>query len=171
MPMPAAMNMLERLRAAELALPGIDTLDVSLLPDGAQELARLIGLPRTLALVDRLGGCTIRVPNGVTRQGMAIIDELAKIVGRDNADKLVAEYASTALYIPNCKQSLVTARNAALVHDRDLLAAQGMGERDIVFLLALRYHISDRYIWTLLKRPMPEPLKENTRDQRQARLI
>ena len=60
----------------------------------------------------------------------------------------------------------------ALTRDRDMLAGQGMCERDIVFRLAIRYGISDRYIWQILKNPVTIPEGRDWRGtQKQAALI
>ena len=100
------------------------------------------------------------MPNGVSKRGRAILRLVGDIIGEDNARKLRDAYRATTLYIPNCKGALIQARNMALTRDRDMLAGQGMCERDIVFRLAIRYGISDRYIWQILKNPVTIPEEE-----------
>ena len=61
----------------------------------------------------------------------------------------------TPLYVPNCKPVLLRARDAALLKDRQQLARQGLTERRIVQCLPLRYHITERHVWTIFKKPPP----------------
>lgn len=125
------------------------------LPASAQELARTIGLPQALELVDWLGGCTLRVPLGTTPQGRKVLDDIAQRLGAPAAAALARRYAGTEVYVPNCKLALAKARDAALVRDRDLLAAQGVTERQIVKVLAQRYRLAERTVWRTLKRGVP----------------
>lgn len=172
MPLHAVMDNPDSARTAWNRLPSLTSIDASLLPDSARQIAEVIGLPQTLALVSRLGGCTLPVPNGVSKRGRAILRLVGDIIGEDNARKLRDAYRATTLYIPNCKGALVQARNMALTRDRDMLAGQGMCERDIVFRLAIRYGISDRYIWQILKNPVTIPEGRDWRGtQKQAALI
>lgn len=137
------------------------------LPASAQELARIIGLPLTLELVDWLGGCTLRVPLGTTPQGRKVLEDIARRLGAPAAAALARRYAGTEVYIPNCKQALAKARDAALLRDRDTMAAQGISERQIVKTLAQRYRLAERTVWRTLKRGVPFDLPQ----QRQASLL
>jgi Mor family transcriptional regulator len=134
-------------------MPDIDC--VERLPANAQDLARLIGLPAVLRLVGIFGGLTLRVPHGETPLGRALLAEIARVVGQSGARALVNRYAGTQLYIPNCKRALLMARDRALLAKRRSLADAGMSERAIVAELARAYRVSDRHVWTLLKKPVP----------------
>ena len=85
-------------------------------------------------------------------RGQAMLERLAAKVGSAAASRLAREYGATQLYIPNCKTALLKVRNRQLIADRTALAAEGLSERSIVQCLSLRYGISDRHIWDLLKR-------------------
>lgn len=134
---------------------GLDVLEFALLPRQGQELARLLGLPATLKLVENYGGLTLRIPYGETPLGRAMLADIAKRVDHDTARALARKYAATELYIPNCKLALVKVRDAAILRDRAELAEQGLSERQLVQVLALRYRLCDRYIWRILKKTQP----------------
>ena len=48
----------DAMRTTEAFLPSLRSLDISLLPAAVQAIARLIGLPATLQLVENFGGLT-----------------------------------------------------------------------------------------------------------------
>ena len=56
MPLHAVMDNPDSARTAWNRLPSLTSIDASLLPDSARQIAEVIGLPQTLALVSRLGG-------------------------------------------------------------------------------------------------------------------
>lgn len=153
--MPAAAEYFDAMRAGEVCVSSLATLDFGLLPPSAQELARTIGLTATVALVENYGGLTLRIPRGATERGRALIDDMARLIGQPAADALVQRYAGTALTVPSCKLALLKARDAALFEDRRVLTAEGLSERALVQCLALRYHLTERYVWRLLKKPVP----------------
>lgn len=146
---------LEAMRVSSPEPCGLDVLEFALLPPSAQELARLLGLPATLKLVENYGGLTLRIPYGETPLGRAMLADIAKRVDHDTARALARKYAATELYIPNCKLALVKVRDSAILRDRAELAERGLSERQLVQVLALRYRLSDRYIWRILKKPPP----------------
>ena len=84
-----------------------------------------------------------------------MLADLARRIGPEAAQILARHYAVTPLYVPNCKPVLLRARDAALLKDRQQLARQGLTERRIVQCLALRYHITERHVWTIFKKPPP----------------
>lgn len=154
--MPTAADYFDAMRAAEQYLGSLRDIDVYSLPATAQQLARLLGVTVMLNLVEHFGGLTLRIPYGETPQGRAMLADLARRVGEDAAQALAREYAGTRLYVPNCRQALVQVRDRAMLRDRARLAAEGLSERAVVQCLALRYGLSDRYVWRLLKKPPPE---------------
>lgn len=117
---------LEAMRVSSPEPCGLDVLEFALLPPSAQELARLLGLPATLKLVENYGGLTLRIPYGETPLGRAMLADIAKRVDHDTARALARKYAATELYIPNCKLALVKVRDAAILRDRAELAEQGL---------------------------------------------
>lgn len=156
--MPTAAEYFDAMRAMQSACTSsLKTLDFSLLPPSAQELARVIGLPAALKMVDLYGGLTLRIPHGETVQGRAMLDDIAKHISAPSAQALAQKYAGTALVIPNCKNAMLNARNSAMLEDRRNLAAVGLSERQIVQCLTLSYRLTERYVWRIFKKPVPEP--------------
>ena len=147
----------DAMRTTEAFLPSLRSLDISLLPAAVQAIARLIGLPATLKLVEDFGGLTLY-----------LLADLARRIGPEAAQILARHYAVTPLYVPNCKPVLLRARDAALLKDRQQLAREGLTERRIVQCLALRYHITERHVWTIFKKPPPP---DPDRQPRQGRLL
>lgn len=143
------------MRTAEARLPSLREMDISLLPAAVQALARLIGLPATLKLVEEYGGLTLRLPVGAREPGKRMLHDLAQRIGPEAAQLLARHYAVTPLYVPNCKPVLLRARDAALLRDRQRLAGEGLSERRIVQCLALRYRLTERHVWTIFKKPPP----------------
>lgn len=125
--------------------------DLPDLPASAQNIARLIGLPQTLRLVDRLGGTTFPVAKGLTRMGQARYELLAEVIGMDAADTLTAEYGGEPLYIPNCKDALRRARDRAIHSRFDALVKAGYSANGAVAELARENRLSDRRVWEILK--------------------
>lgn len=124
----------------------------SRLPRMVRDIADRLGLPAALELVEKLGGVTLPIPMRQSLRGETRYCFLVDKLGAELAGALCREYGGTDLYVPNCRQTLIDERNAALNRDRDELAKKGVSERKIVATLALQYRISDRNVWRILKR-------------------
>lgn len=122
------------------------------LPRVARDLLDRLGPANTLRLVTALGGTTIPVPMRATKTGEARYRYLRDLLGEELATALCREYAGTELYVPICKAAIMDQRDAALIRDRDAMASAGLAEREIVTGLALKYGLSDRHVWRVLKR-------------------
>ena len=81
--------------------------------------------------------------------------ELVQIIGREQATKLIGRYGGTTLYIPTCRQAFVDTRDRNINLERDELAREGLSERALVSVLAVRHGLSDRQIWRILKKSGP----------------
>lgn len=145
----------DAMRASENWLPSLRQLDETRLPRAVRGLVRLIGLPATLKLVEDFGGLTLRLPVGAREVGQALLEDLARRIGPEASRILARHYAATPLYVPNCKPALLRARDASLLADRQRLVGEGLSERQIVQCLAIRYRLSERHVWTILKKPPP----------------
>ena len=110
----------------------------------------------------------IEKKQGFNIEAQQMLADLARRIGPEAAQILARHYAVTPLYVPNCKPVLLRARDAALLKDRQQLARQGLTERRIVQCLALRYHITERHVWTIFKKPPPP---DPDRQPRQGRLL
>lgn len=152
---PNAADYFDAMRALQACTTSLKTIDFALLPPSAQELARVLGLPAALQMIEYYGGLTLRIPHGETPQGKAMLSDIAKYIGDAPAQALAHKYAATDLYIPNCKQAMQKARDAAMLEDRRALSQEGLSERQLVQCLVLRYRLAERTIWRTFKRPAP----------------
>ena len=115
---------------------------------GVNELVELIGLPAAIELIRAKGGTSFSVPLGITLRGQEQREKLVQIIGREQATKLIGRYGGTTLYIPTCRQAFVDTR------DRNI-NLEGLSERALVSVLAVRHGLSDRQIWRILKKSGP----------------
>ena len=113
---------------------------------GVNELVELIGLPAAIELIRAKGGTSFSVPLGITLRGQEQREKLVQIIGRDGG---------TTLYIPTCRQAFVDTRDRNINLERDELAREGLSERALVSVLAVRHGLSDRQIWRILKKSGP----------------
>ena len=122
---------------------------------GVNELVELIGLPAAIELIRAKGGTSFSVPLGITLRGQEQREKLVQIIGREQATKLIGRYGGTTLYIPTCRQAFVDTRDRNINLERDELAREGLSERALVSVLAVRHGLSDRQIWRILKKSGP----------------
>lgn len=131
--------------------PTLEHAELSSLPATARDMAEVIGLRKTLRLVEALGGTTFPVPKRETKLGELRFNVLADVIGVDAADILVRRYGSTDLYIPRCAEALRRARDAVICREYDRLI-QTMSGNEAVQRLARTHRLSDRHIFNILKR-------------------
>lgn len=111
------------------------------LPETAREIVEVIGLPKALRLVEELGGTSFPLPRGEW-EGLRV-QMLAEVVGEAATRRLIEHYAGTPLYIPSCAAAMRAARDRAI--QSEYLAGTP------AYLLALKYRLSERHIWRILK--------------------
>lgn len=109
-------------------------------------LARLIGDDGLQRLVTGWGGLTLRAPKRLPAPGhmpawLAALDV-------DAAQRLIDALAGDAFYVPKCDGALRARRDAAIV------AAYDGGAR--VADLAREHNLSERWIWAILGRAVPD---------------
>ena len=107
------------------------------------------------AFIRAKGGTSFSVPLGITLRGQEQREKLVQIIGREQATKLIGRYGGTTLYIPTCRQAFVDTRDRNINLERDELAREGLSERALVSVLAVRHGLSDRQIWRILKKSGP----------------
>ena len=127
-----------------------------LLPMQAREIILLVGLEKTLLLVEALGGVSFPVPHSLNKTGEARLSTLVEIVGNEAAETISRAYGGTKLYIPNCKDALRRVRNIAMVSEFDERRKAGETATVIVFDLTKRYRMADRRIWDIVNGTTPE---------------
>lgn len=123
------------------------------LPESLQQMIEAIGENATLGLVEAFPGTTQRLPaisNVSSHHFVPVIGEvllmgLVKSLG-----------GSRDVYIPRCLDGMRKKRDQAIV--REYLAGAKVND------LALKYHLSDRHIWRILK-------ETNMQDDRQSELF
>lgn len=103
-------------------------------------LISLVGHTAARELIHRYGGLVLVVPKTVTGW-------LADLPGH-SAERLAALYGGDRIYIPKPDRELRRARN------RQIIAEYDAGER--VQAIARRHRLTERQIWTILGRPVPE---------------
>lgn len=120
------------------------------LPETVKIIARLVGMPRTIKLIEQLGGTTFPVSKNLTRQGNIRFEILAESVGVPAAELLTSHFGGDTLYIPSCADALRLLRNMDIVTRFDQLSVE-IGANNAVFTLAREFHLSDRRVWEILK--------------------
>lgn len=110
-------------------LPQIDITD---LPSQAREIADVVGLGATAALVASYGGVRLYVPETIVPD-----HPLVHLIGIEAARLLAQRFGGDRIEVPRCADALRRVRNRALVED-----AQHMSQRD----LALKYHLTERAV-------------------------
>lgn len=128
----------------------LDTVE-HLLPDAIRVIVQIIGLPTTVKLVNSLGGTTFPVALRKSRMGEARYELLAEIIGADAADLITRHFGGDTLYIPLCRAALRELLYREIRADFDTLTR----EHSALFAvarLAVKYKMSDRHIWRLLKK-------------------
>jgi len=121
-----------------------------MLPETVQLIAGLIGLPKTVKLVEMLGGTTFPVSKNQTRMGEIRYQALAEVVGVDAADVLTKHFGGDALYVPRCAEALRYLRDRTICEEFDV-ESRTVGSNAAVNNLALKYKLTDRWIWEILK--------------------
>ena len=125
-------------------------LTVEDLPRALRPFAARFGMEAVSDLVERFGGNNILVPKKLEGK---YYRQLCDALGCESAGNLCRYLGGKVLYVPSFKKLKTGRRNAALNAARDELAKGGMGERELVCILARRYDLSERQVWRILKQP------------------
>jgi len=115
----------------------MDDIDYNLLPGILQEIADLIGIPATMAIVEEYGGVRLYVPMKVTPD-----HPLSQLIGQANAEKLADHFGGEDHFdIPKAKAALRAIRDKEI---RSLWPT--LSQRQ----LALKYQTTERNIRLIL---------------------
>jgi len=115
-------------------------IDASDLPPLVAEIQRLIGTSATLALVHAFGGQSLYFPDHFDPQ-----HPIVPFVGHAAAASLMQHFARERIYLAKCDGALRVQRNIAIARRVEA----GVPVRH----LAAEYGLSERRIWSILKRP------------------
>ena len=135
-------------------IPKIDQIDdesreviLPFLPRVAVEIVGLIGLEAALILFVQFGGMVWRFTRGKENFGLGArrFDEMAEVVGRENALRLADAFGHDDVYIPTCSVARRALRHRSMVAEFDELT-QTVSAREAVNRLAHRYGMSTRSI-------------------------
>jgi hypothetical protein len=123
-----------------------DGIDIADLPPRLAEIAELIGVPKTLKLVEARGGTRIYVPGTITSSHW-----LARLIGLAAARALSDHVADRSRGGRDVGDYLDIDRGAAALRalrDRRIIAAHANGVSATA--LALDYGMTERMIWYIL---------------------
>lgn len=121
--------------------------DFSYLPETAQRLVALIGLPATVLLVEKHGGKELALYG----RGDSVA-RLAAMIGSAPADKLFAHFGSDPFCVPRCTAALRDLRNAKIHADYDRLTnVDGLSGRRAIHSIVDTFALTERQIWRILK--------------------
>ncbi|UJB30284.1 Mor transcription activator family protein [Chromobacterium sp. Beijing] len=122
-----------------------------LLPEMAQLIATLIGLPKAARLIDVWGGTTFPVSKNKRREGQIRYEALAEVVGVEAADKLTAHFGGEVLAIPRCAVAMREVRDRLIRAEFDELTREHPAVH-AVNQLARKYQMTERNVWMVLKK-------------------
>lgn len=118
-------------------------LVVPLLPAVATEFSKAIGLENALNLFAEFGGMNWRFAKSRPPAGIAAqrFEELAAVIGAENAIRLGATFPDQDIYIPRCTIAMNALRDRQIIEDFDALIRE-MSTREAFNQLARRYRRS-----------------------------
>lgn len=122
------------------------------LPATALDLANLIGLPATLALIDEFGGTDISVPIERHGKAAAFFQRIVDVVGEEAAASISKVHGGCRLYIPRCVKTRQVLRDMEIVQAFDAMTLETSVNK-AVSTLAKRYFLSCRAIENIVNRP------------------
>lgn len=122
-------------------------MNTAALPNTVQDLVRIVGYDAAFAIVKAFGGRSIVITKNIAGYPQMHHDALVAVIGAEAAAKLAAQY-SGQMYIPRCQTALTQVRWRAIQEDFDA----GMKVNELV----AKYSISNRQIFTILKKPVSQ---------------
>jgi hypothetical protein len=122
-------------------------LVLPLLPGVATEFAKVIGLKSTVSLIAEFGGMNWRFAKSRPPSGLAAqrFEEMAAVIGADNAILLGATFTDEEIYIPRCTVAMKALRDRQIIKDFDQLIRE-TSTREAFNQLARRYQRSAKAI-------------------------
>jgi hypothetical protein len=116
-------------------------MNTSRIPESLDEVIGIIGITSTLKLVEAFGGTSIRIPS---RRNLNESNPLAQVIGMDALLGLITKIGvGIYLYIPRCTSSMRLKRDQQIVALSATLSVEA---------LARKFNLSDRQIWSILKK-------------------
>jgi Mor family transcriptional regulator len=125
-----------------------------LLPQQILDIARVIGLPAALRLVNELGGTSWEFAQGANRNGQIRVAALGDILGEEAASLLTSHLGGEKIYIPQCSAALRRLRDLEIHRQFEQAVREGVTANTVVAELARANNLSDRRIWIIVKQPL-----------------
>ena len=124
------------------------------LPPVIQELIRLIGHGKTMALVKEFGGQNLLIPKTDASDAW---HALAEVIGEPATKKLAEGFGQEHVYIALCHQAMKIDQRRRIVARYDKLLKDGHGSRAAVEMLVREFRpISYRWVERIVNSPLPE---------------
>lgn len=129
---------------------------MSLLPPVIQEIVRLIGHGKAMALVREFGGQELRIPR---TEGSDTWAALCEVIGEPATKQLAAAMGGgEPVYIALCDKAMQADRNRRMVARYEALLAEKHSGRGAVSVLVREFGpISYRRVEIIVNSPLPEP--------------
>ena len=124
-------------------------LSPELLPDVVTDIVSIIGYPKTLQLLQALGGLDFAMPTGEKTGPSATL--LTNAVGSDAAKLLMQAFGGERLYIPRCISAFVQLNNQSFCRDVRRMVEGGQTQKAAIHLYAPQYGFSERWAYTVLR--------------------
>lgn len=125
-----------------------------MLPETIRSLIAVVGHAQTMSLVAEIGGQDFRWPAGKKSD---VWEYLVEIVGPKSAERLIAQFGGTEMYIPLCSRAIAADRRRRIVTRYDELLRSGNSSRGAISILVREFRpISNRTIQTMVNKPMDD---------------
>lgn len=124
------------------------------LPETLKTMVRLTDLTTTLAIMQKYGGCDLKLP---TLKMATANHELAHLIGFNNLKQLCQYWNGDMIYIPYAREYAEYLRHEKIRQDSEKLSNDEV---------AKKYNVSSRWVREL-KRRWRQPKQEVRKDERQ----
>lgn len=133
------------------------------LPATIQELVRVIGHGKAMALVREFGGDNLAVPR---TEEADLWHALVEVIGEAATRRLAAEWGGEYLYISLCTGALKAERRRKLIARYERLIKEGHSSRGAVSILVREFSpIAYRTVERIINSPLPEATELATQGQ------
>lgn len=133
-----------------------------LLPESIKEIATLVGYQKALHLIATIPGTSWvfaryeKIINASDKWKTSEFDEFVEITGdRELALTLCRYYDGERVYIAICSDALRVLRDIAIHRYAEAGIESGRSMLRTVRMASIKFGLSDRAVWRILKRPCP----------------
>lgn len=126
----------------------VKELSPEMLPDAVADIADIIGLNKTLLLVQKLGGVDFAIPMGNLQWSSEQL--LIDAIGESAAAELMTAYGGERLYIPRCQAACIKLRNHEFRVAIEMMVASGKTQTAAIRQYAPQYGFTERWAYKIL---------------------